>query len=364
MIMGKWVGGGVEAVVMNYFNNIDDSVIQFDFIFDEDSKNIPVDFIRSKGSKVFFIPPYNKPVDYHIELKKVLKSEKYEIVHSHINTLSVFSLFAAKMANVPIRIAHSHSTTNPKEKNKNILKQLLRPFSKLFATDYMTCSELAGRWLFGDKTYNRGDVYLLNNAIDTATFSYNEKIRDEMRESFDLAPDTLVIGHIGRFVAQKNHEFLIDIFYEIHSKNKNSILLLAGEGPLVQQIKEKVKLLGLDNSVQFLGQRSDASKLYQMFDIFLLPSLYEGLPVVGVESQAAGLLCFLSDEMTRETKVLETTKFLSLNQSAREWSDSILESYESFDRKNVRQEVEEFGFEITSEVKKLETKYIDLWKRI
>ena len=142
------------------------------------------------------------------------------------------------------------------------------------------------------------------------------------------------------------------------------MLVLAGEGPLLQQIKDKVKSLGISSAVQFLGQRSDAPSLYQMFDVFLLPSLYEGLPVVGVESQAAGLLCILSDDMTYETKVLKTTKFLSLEQNAKEWAKYILSSYAKFERKDTSREVEEFGFEITSEVKKLETKYIDLWKRI
>lgn len=364
MIMGKWVGGGVEAVVMNYFNHVDDSIIQFDFIFDDDSKNVPIGFIQSKGSKVHFIPSYSKPVAYHTKLKKILKTEQYKIVHSHINTLSVFSLFAAKRAGIPIRIAHSHSTTNPKEKKKNILKQVLRPFSRLFATDYMTCSELAGRWLFGDKLYNSGNVYLLNNAIDTNVFSYNIKLRDEMRKTFNIAQSTLVIGHIGRFVAQKNHEFLIDIFYEIYQNNSDSMLVLAGEGPLLQQIKDKVESLGISNAVQFLGQRSDAPNLYQMFDVFLLPSLYEGLPVVGVESQAAGLLCILSDDMTYETKVLKTTKFLSLGQTAKEWAKYILSSYAKFERKDTSGEVESHGFEITTEAKKLEMKYLDLWKRV
>ncbi|NQK68623.1 glycosyltransferase family 1 protein [Streptococcus suis] len=364
MIMGKWVGGGVEAVVMNYYKHIDTNILQFDFIFDSDSRDVPIDYLKSRGSKVYFIPPYNKPIYYHKSLKKILKDGQYKIVHSHINTLSVFSLFAAKCAKVPIRIAHSHSTTNSKEKGKNLLKQLLRPFSKTFATEYMTCSELAGRWLFGDKLYNSGNVYLLNNAIDTNVFSYNINLRDEMRKTFNIAQSTLVIGHIGRFVAQKNHDFLIDIFYEIYRNNSDSMLVLAGEGPLLQQIKDKVKSLGISSAVQFLGQRSDAPSLYQMFDVFLLPSLYEGLPVVGVESQAAGLLCILSDDMTYETKVLKTTKFLSLDQTAKEWAKDILSSYTKFERKDTSREVESHGFEITTEVKKLEMKYLELWKRV
>lgn len=303
-IVGKWLGGGVEAVVMNYYRHLDHSKVQFDFICDDDSTNIPYDEIEKLGGKVILIPPYQKVFKYQKELCRVLREGKYKIVHSHINTLSVFPLYAAKKVGVPVRIAHSHSTTNKKERKKNLLKQVLRPFSKKYATNYMCCSELAGRWLFGDKAYDEGKVYLLNNAIDLDKFKYDKKIRDKKRKELGIKEDTIVIGHIGRFVAQKNHTFLIDIFNQFHKKEKNSILLLAGQGPLQEEIKNKVRELGLDDSVGFLGQRNDANELYQAFDVFLLPSLYEGLPVVGVEAQASGLLCFFSDDMTKETKVL------------------------------------------------------------
>ena len=263
-IMGKWVGGGVESVVMNYYRYIDRTKIQFDFICDDDSTNIPYEEIEKLGGKVILIPPYQKVFKYHNKLKKILKEGPYKIVHSHINTLSVFSLFAAKCAGVPVRIAHSHSTTNKKEKKKNLLKQLLRPFSELFATDYMCCSELAGRWLFGDKEYDKGNVYLLNNAIDLDKFKYNETLRKKKRKELGIKDDTLVIGHIGRFVAQKNHDYLIDIFNEIHKKNNNSVLLLAGQGPLMEEIKNKVNDLNLDDNVKFLGQRNDANELYRI----------------------------------------------------------------------------------------------------
>lgn len=283
-IIGKWLGGGVESVVMNYYRHLDHDKIQFDFICDDDSTNIPYDEIEKLGGKVILIPPYQKVFKYQKELRRVLRDGKYKIVHSHINTLSVFPLYAAKKVGVPVRIAHSHSTTNKKEWKKNLLKQVLRPFSKKYATNYMCCSELAGRWLFGDKTYDEGKVYLLNNAIDLDKFKYDKKIRDKKRKELGIKEDTIVIGHIGRFVAQKNHTFLIDIFNQFHKKEKNSILLLAGQGPLQEEIKNKVRELGLDDSVRFLGQRNDANELYQAFDVFLLPSLYEGLPVVGVEA--------------------------------------------------------------------------------
>ncbi len=362
-IVGKWLGGGVEAVVMNYYRNIDKNKVQFDFLCDSDSTNIPYEEIEKLGGKVILIPPYQKAIKYQKELIRIFKENKYRIVHSHISTMSIFPLRAAKKAGVPVRIAHAHSTSNKKEWKKNILKQILRPFSKVYATDYMCCSELAGRWLFGNKEYDKGNVYLLNNAIDLDRFKYDKKLRDKKRKELNISDDTVVIGHVGRFVEQKNHRFLIDIFNEVHKENKDSLLMLVGQGPLQDEIKEKVKSLGLENSVLFLGQRNDVDELYQAFDVFCLPSLYEGLPVVGVEAQATGLLCILSDEMTKETKVLETTKFLSLNNSTKEWTKEIFEKFTKFKRKNTQKEITDNNFNIKNEIKKLEREYLMLFER-
>ena len=359
-IMGKWLGGGVEAVVMNYYRNIDRNKVQFDFICDEDSKYIPKEEIEKLGGKIILIPPYQKPFKYHKELKRVLKEGKYKIVHSHISTMSFFSLWAAKSAKVPIRIAHAHSTTNKQEKKKNLMKQVLRPFSKVFANRYFCCSELAGRWLFGNKTYDQGKVYLLNNAIDVDKFKYDEKIRKEKRKELNIKDNQLVIGHIGRFVQQKNHEFLIDIFNEIYKQNKNTVLLLAGDGPLKGTIQNKVKELGLEKSVKFLGQRNDANELYQAMDAFVLPSLYEGLPVVGVEAQAAGLPCFFSTDMTKETKVLQTTKFISLTHTPQYWTKEILKQLNSYTRIDPEKEITKNNFNIQVEATKLEEQYSKL----
>ena len=361
-IMGKWVGGGVEAVIMNYYRNIDKSKIQFDFICDEDSTNIPYDEIKKLGGKVIICPPYQKIFEYEKFLIDLFKKNNYKIVHSNINSLSIFPLRAAKKAGVPVRIAHSHSTTNKKEWEKNLMKQALRPFSKKYATDYFACSELAGRWLFGDRTFEQGKVTIINNAIDLDKFKYDEKLRKEKRKELEIKDDTLVIGHIGRFVAQKNHTFLIDIFNELHKTEKNSILLLIGQGPLMDEIKQKVKTLGISDSVKFLGQRDDVNELYQVFDVFLLPSLYEGLPVVGVEAQATGNLCILSSSMTQETKILNTTIFLQLTQTPNEWSTAILKSVINFCKKNNKNEISNVGFNIKNEAIKLEKIYMNFIK--
>lgn len=356
-IIGKWLGGGVEAVVMNYYRHIDHNKIQFDFICDSDSTNIPYDEIESLGGKVILIPPYQKINRYIKELTKVLKEGNYKIVHSHINTLSVFPLYCAKKAKVPVRIAHSHSTTNKKEWKKNLMKQALRPFSKVFATDYFCCSELAGRWLFGNKEYDKGNVYLLNNAIDLNKFKYDEKIRKEKRKELGINNSTLVIGHIGRFVESKNHRFLIDIFNEIYKQNENVLLLLAGQGPLEQKIKEKVNKLRLTNNVKFLGQRNDVNELYQAFDVFLFPSLYEGLGMVLIEAQTCGLPCICSNKIPETAKVTNNIKFINLTQNAVIWKNNMKE-FSGYIRRDFSLEVQKYGYDIKKEANKLEKIYL------
>lgn len=310
-IMGKWVGGGVESVIMNYYRHLDHSKIQFDFICDEDSTRIPYDEIKKLGGRVFLVPKYQKLPKYLKALEKIFKENQYRIVHSNINTLSVFPLYAAKKAGVPIRISHSHSTSNPKEWKRNLIKNILRPFSKRYATDYFACSELAGRYLFGNKTFDRGEVKIIHNAIDIDKFRFDEEARKKLRKEFGIKDSTIVIGHVGRFVQQKNHTFLVDVFKEYHTKNPDSKLLLVGSGPLEDKIKKKVEKLGLKNSVLFLGQRDDINKLYSVMDIFCLPSLYEGLPVVGVEAQAARLPIVFSNKISLEVIVSSYAKIVS-----------------------------------------------------
>lgn len=353
-IMGKWLGGGVEAVVMNYYRHIDREKIQFDFICDSDSTKIPYEEIEKLGGRVILVPPYQKLFKYQKELKRIFKENNYKIIHSHINTLSVFPLFAAFRSKIKVRIAHSHSTTNNKEWKKNILKLVLRPFNKLVSNSYIACSELAGIWMFGRNEYDKKNIYLLNNAIDLNKFKFNEEKRKEKRKELELDDNTLVIGHIGRFVEQKNHMFLIDIFNEVYKKNKKSCLILCGTGPLEENIKEKVKNLELKNVVKFLGQRNDVNEIYNAMDVFILPSLYEGLPVVGVEAQATGIYTLFSDEVTKEVKVLNSTKFISLKESPKKWSEEVLKVSQIN-----RNERIDLKFDVNLEAKKLEKYYME-----
>lgn len=272
----EWTDG-VESVVMNYYRNIDKSKVQFHFICDEDSTDIPYEEIEKLGGKVIIVPPYQKLFKYQKELYKIFKENRYKIVHSHINALSVFPLRIAKKAGVPIRIAHSHSTSNKKEWKKNIVKNILRPFSKVYANHFFACTKHAGEWLFGKKIIERKELNVINNAIDLKKFEFNEKTREDLRKEFGIKEDTIVIGHIGRFMKQKNHDFLIDVFNELIKKNENSILMLIGQGPLLNDMKQKVRDLKIEDKVKFIGQVTDVEKYYNIMDIFLFPSIYEGL---------------------------------------------------------------------------------------
>lgn len=357
-VMGKMVSGGVESVVMNYYRTIDKGKVQFDFIVDEDSTYIPTNEIESMGGRVIIVPPYQKIHSYIKRLKEIFIKNEYKIVHSHLNTLSIFPLYAAKMANVSVRIAHSHSTSNKKEWKKNILKNILKPFSKVNATHYFCCSELAGRWLFGDKAYNDGKVKLINNAINVDKFIYNEEIRIKIRKQMDLE-DKFVIGHIGRFMFQKNHDFLIDIFNEVNKVYDNAFLVLIGEGELGNSIKQKVNELGLDKKVKFLGVRDDVNNIMQIMDVFVFPSRYEGLGMVVIEAQAAGLKTIVSEQIPEEAKVTELLEYCNLKQTAKQWASTILKYKNGYFRENTYKQIRSSGYDIKKVSKNLEELYIE-----
>lgn len=350
-VMGKMVGGGVEQVVMNYYRHIDRSHVQFDFIVDSDSTLVPREEIESLGGRVFIIPPYQHVIAYQKALVALFREQGWEIVHSHVNALSVLPLRAAKKVGVPIRIAHSHSTAGKGEHIKNAMKSALKAFSNVYPTHRFACGKLAGDWLFGA----HAPYEIVRNAIDLDRFSFNDSVRESKRLELGISDSTLAVGHVGRFMPQKNHAFLIEAFSILHSKRSDSVLLLAGEGELRKQTESKVKDAGLESCVRFLGQRSDVSELYQALDMFALPSLYEGLCVVGVEAQRAGLPCVFSNTITREISLTGNTVFLPID-SAEAWA-------EAMDRDAGSRSVDSSAFaeyDINSAAKRLECRYLEL----
>ena len=323
-IIGKWVGGGVEAFVLNYYRHMNHDRIQFDFICDEDSTCIPYEEIERLGGRVILVPPYQKVFKYHKELKRIFKENNYKIVHSHINTLSVFSLFAAKCAGVKVRIAHSHSSTNPKEFKRTILKLILRNFSRIYATDYFACSEDAAIFQFGKRTFNSGKVKIINNAIDVGLFKYDDRIRSQIRNKYNFGKDTVVLGNVGRMVTVKNQKFIIDIFNCYHRLNPDSKLLLVGDGPLKKQLQQYVSFLSLDDYVIFAGQKSDIYKYYMAMDVFLFPSLYEGFGLSLIEAQCSGLFCLASSNVPKSTKISNLVLYIYINNKPDLWARKIL----------------------------------------
>lgn len=322
-VMGIMNSGGVEAVVMNYYRAIDKTKVQFDFFVDETSSFPQREEITRLGGRIYLVPPYSHLFKYIKTLIRLFKQNNYRIVHTHINTLNVFPLFAAWFARVPVRICHNHSTANWGEVKKTLLKCLFRPFNKIFATRYFACGESAGRWMYGEHCFERGNVFIMPNAIDTEKFEFDGTARKKLRAELDISMDAFVVGHVGRFVFAKNHLFLIDIFRELLIKQNNSVLLLIGEGELQHKVEEKVKEYGIEKNVIFAGVRSDVNKLYSVMDVFCLPSFYEGLPVVLMEALSNGLPCVVSTKVPFEAIKAKNIDRVSLEKDAELWSKHI-----------------------------------------
>lgn len=321
-VMGYMNGGGVEAVVMNYYRHIDRSRVQFDFIVCEGSTLVPEEEIGALGGRVFMVPPYSHVVAYQGALVELFRREGWPIVHSHMNALSVFPLRAARRSGVPVRIAHSHSSNGGGrgELAKDAVKSVLKRLSRTYPTHLLACSCIAGDWLFGP-----GSSYeVLPNAVDIAAFAPNGARRVEARQTLGVSGKTFVVGHIGRMAPQKNHSFLLRVFKEVLAAEPDSLLVFAGEGPLLGDVRAEADALGVSGRVRFLGQRGDSVALYQAFDAFCLPSVYEGLPMVGVECQASGTPMLASDAVTREAAMTSLMEFEPLASPPGAWARHLL----------------------------------------
>lgn len=367
-ILGKMNGGGVEQMVMNYYNAIDRDSVQFDFYIFKGSVKVPIEEIKSLGGRLFVLPSLKHPFRYMKVLTKLLSENGYDIVHCHLSTLSGFSLRAAKKAGVRVRILHNHSTSGgSREILRNITKKLLKPFAKHYATEYIACSQYAARWMYGAVpicALNEAAppvrvARVMRNAVDTDRFRFDSEKREKVRRELDIPSEAPVYGHIGRFCPQKNQGFLIDIFKEIAKQQKDALLVMAGNGKDKEYIKARVMAAGLTDRVIFTGHRSDPEALYSVFDCFLLPSNYEGLPVVGVEAQAAGLYCLFSDRVTAEAKLTDSAQYLSLRTPAEDWACAAICCAE-LRNKNGAEQVAAAGFDIHAAADELKHYYLSL----
>ncbi len=351
-IVGKLMAGGVENVVFNYYRAIDKDKIQFDFYYDADSMAEPPQDLIEMGARFIKIPPYQKLPKYLSALKKHFKENQYIIVHSHLNTLSVFPLYMAWRCKVPVRIAHNHSVPAGENYKRTCLKYFLRFFSKLFPTDYFACSEKAGRWLFGNKTYDMGRVKIVKNALLFEKYRLASSNRDLLREKYNLR-DKFVIGHVGRFTFAKNHEFLLDVFKEVLRKNDNARLMLVGDGELKLQIVSRIKELNIEDKVILVGQVNNAENYYCVADVMTLPSLFEGLGLSVIESQAAGTPIIVSEAIPDEAFISNGCTKLPLKKEL--WAAEILKGK----HKNVELDSRSEAFNIQSAVEELTKWYLE-----
>lgn len=319
--------GGIESFALSYDPYINDDNVQVDYInvFPQ-AKNIRLFQELDSKRKVIELPDYRKkPFAYIKKFYKLQKKNKYDILHYNMNSASyLIPLIAAKIAGVPIRIAHAHNSSSDKGLLKEIVHNLNRRFIPLFANFFFSCSDLAGKWFYSSKIIQSKRYFRINNAIEMQKFMFDQNIRDIKRNEIAVNKDTVIIGHIGRFEAQKNHRFLIEIFVEYLAKNSNSLLLLIGSGVMFKDIKDYVSHIdNLKNKVLFLGQISNVNEYLNAMDIFLLPSLYEGFPYVGIEAQVNGLPCIFSSTITSELKQTENVIFENLSSDTSIWSKDI-----------------------------------------
>ena len=345
--------GGLETLIMNLYRNMDRTEFQFDFIVDKEGEYDAE--IKKMGGKIFYIP-YITDIGEK-KLRDFFRNHReYKIVHSHLDQVSGIIMKAAYLEQVPIRISHSHNTSNSNNFLGKIYKAYLQSMIGKYANTLFACSENAAKWLFKKR---HKEAYIVNNGIEIQKFKFSDENRQEIRKSLDIKDDEEIWGHIGRFSKQKNHTFLIDIFYEYQKIYPNTKLLLIGAGELKTKIEKKVKQLGINKKVKFIGTVENPEKYYSAFDLMIFPSLYEGLSLVMVEAQVAGVPIFASSNIDHVTDITNTLHYLSLGITAREWAMHIIENK---DKRNVRNinKVKQKGFDIKDVAKELSYKYSNL----
>lgn len=344
---------GLETMIMNYYRNVDRTKVQFDFLTHRIYRSDYDDEIEKLGGRVYYAPrlyPHNY-IKYFKWMKIFFKEHpEYQIIHSHIDTMSYLPLLAGKKSNIPVRIAHSHSTSIDIDL-KYFIKQYYRSKINSVVTERLACGEDAGKFLFGSRKFT-----VIPNAVDASSFYYDINVRNKKREELGIINE-FVVGHVGRICYPKNHRFIVDIFKEVLKIDSKSILLIIGDGEKEEEIKRYVNELNLSNNIRFLGNRSDVSELYQAMDVFILPSLFEGIPLAGVEAQFADLPCFFSNKVPTEVKFSEKAQFVRLEDSANIWAEKII-SCKELTRCRDRSDIIDSYYDIKKVYKILEEYYL------
>ena len=356
--------GGIQSLVYDILKHNDNKRMQIDILTLDDGKEYPLaNSLEEMGVTLFQLKNVwvRTPLDFPNYFKQVnaffATHHDYDVVHMHSSSKNYYILKAAKRHGIPIRVAHAHSTGfMSKNPISIILGNTMKQPLKRYATHCCGCSKLACEWLFGKGCIERKEAIVIPNGIYSKPFIYNEDIRIEVRKELKV-DDKFVIGNVGRFERQKNHDFLIDIFAEVVKLKKNACLVLVGIGSLQTILEQKIATLGLTDKVKFLGFRNDRYRIMQAMDSFVFPSLYEGFGIGAIEAEASGLPVFASDNVPNDVKFTPDTCFLSLQQSAKEWAKAIIEKGE-IKRKDMTDEIQRAGFDIQAMIDNLYNMYI------
>lgn len=352
---------GLETMLMNYYRNIDRDKIQFDFLTHRPYKSDYDEEIVSLGGRVFYAPrlyPQNY-IAYFKWMKAFFNEQsEYQIVHSHMDSMSYLPLLAAKKAEIPIRIAHSHNTSIDRD-FKYVLKQYFRWKINSVANYRFACGNAAGQYLFRNR-----DFVVIPNAVDSQKFLYNKLIRAIKRQELGVE-GKFVIGHVGRLSYQKNHKFLIDIFRNIANIERNAVLILVGTGNKEQKICSQINQYGLNDRIYLLGNRSDVNELYQAMDVFVMPSFFEGVPLVGIEAQFSELPCIFSTEIPNEVAFSDNVCFVELRASINKWTNKILKYRNYYRNRGVAySKIRTSIYEISNSVGRLSNLYLNIHKSL
>lgn len=310
------VSNGVASFAMNYFRRLSENV-QMDFALLSDIPSPYYDEIKAKGGKIHILPPLAKPAEHFRFCNRIFREEKYDIIHNNLSLKALPIMGVAKANGVPTRIMHGHSSRFSENAVKDRINRILLPLMLNMATDYAACSKAAALTWFKKKKY-----IIIPNVVSGKRLHYSEEKRAEIREKMN-AEEKLIIGSVGRVAAEKNPVFAIGVIADLVKQCPNIEYWWIGSGPMDQTLKEETKRQHCEDHIRILGSRDDVPDLYQAMDLFFLPSLFEGLPVTGVEAQAMGLPCVISDSVTKELVYTDLVKYVSLDAPREEWIETL-----------------------------------------
>lgn len=351
--------GGAEAMLMNYYRNIDREKVQFDFLLTEQNHCQYEDEIEAMGGRVFRVPllTFNNPMPYIRGVKKFLKGHpEYKIVHSHTSSKSAVPLWVAKQCGVPVRVCHAHSS-NSGSGLEGFVRGALGIWLKQVATDFFACGVDAARCWYGDRITDSGRSKIVTNAVDTELYGFNENFRKEIRSHYLIDSETLVMGMVSRFHPVKNHLFALDVLKSLLDARQNVSLMLVGDGDLREEIQQKAERLGVVSHLIMVGIVPDVYKYLQAMDVVLMPSFNEGLPVSMIEAQARGVKCVISTGVPQEVDV--TGNVTSLPLDVNSWTDCISSMPKGWRDPDAKLKVARAGYDIRVAAKELENWYID-----